>query len=147
MDKESEGFAYLRKQFPKLSEAKKKEGIFVAPPIKQLFEDHDFSTELNATERRSREALENVCSTFLGNEKAENYSDIVQELISSYSAMVCNKSLKVHFLHSHLDFFPVNMGAVSDEHGENFIRTFPKWKRGAMENGVQIIWLTAAGVL
>jgi hypothetical protein len=24
----------------------------------------------------------------------------------------------VHFLDSHLDFFPVNVGAVSDEHGE-----------------------------
>jgi hypothetical protein len=29
-------------------------------------------------------------------------------------------SLKVHFLHSHLDFFPQNLGAVSDEQGERF---------------------------
>ena len=29
-------------------------------------------------------------------------------------------SLKTHFLHSHLDFFPENCGAVSDEHGECF---------------------------
>jgi hypothetical protein len=29
-------------------------------------------------------------------------------------------SLKVHFLGSHLDFFPENVGAVSDEHGERF---------------------------
>nr|CAH7733773.1 unnamed protein product [Callosobruchus chinensis] len=34
--------------------------------------------------------------------------------------MGCNMSLKVHFLHSHLDFFPENLGAVSDEHGERF---------------------------
>ena len=27
---------------------------------------------------------------------------------------------KIHFLHSHLDFFPENCGAVSDEHGERF---------------------------
>ncbi|UYV74905.1 hypothetical protein LAZ67_12001752 [Cordylochernes scorpioides] len=26
----------------------------------------------------------------------------------------------IHFLHSHLDFFPDNLGAVSDEHGERF---------------------------
>jgi hypothetical protein len=31
-----------------------------------------------------------------------------------------NMSLKVHFLGSHLDFFPENLGAVSDEHGERF---------------------------
>ena len=29
-------------------------------------------------------------------------------------------SLKIHFLHSYLDFFPENRGAVSDEHGERF---------------------------
>ena len=29
-------------------------------------------------------------------------------------------SLKIHFLHSHLDFFPENLGDVSDEHGERF---------------------------
>ena len=34
--------------------------------------------------------------------------------------MVCKMSLKIHFLHSHLDFFPDNLGAVSDEQGERF---------------------------
>lgn len=29
-------------------------------------------------------------------------------------------SLKVHFLHSHLDFFPENLGKVNDEHRERF---------------------------
>lgn len=28
--------------------------------------------------------------------------------------------LKIHFLYSHLEFFPENLGAVSDEHGERF---------------------------
>jgi hypothetical protein len=52
----------------------------------------------------------------------ENYSEIVQELISSYSAVECNMSLKLHLLHSHLDFFPENMEAVSNERGEKFIQ-------------------------
>jgi hypothetical protein len=30
-------------------------------------------------------------------------------------------------------FFPVNIGVVSDEHVENAIRPFPKWKRGSVE--------------
>jgi len=29
-------------------------------------------------------------------------------------------SLKIHFLESHLNFFPENLGEVSDEHGERF---------------------------
>lgn len=31
-----------------------------------------------------------------------------------------NMSLKIHFLHSHLNFFPQNLGDESDEHGERF---------------------------
>jgi hypothetical protein len=56
-------------------------------------------------QKEAWEAFENVCRNFLGNEIAENYSDIVQELTLSYSAMWRNISLKLHFLHSHLDFF------------------------------------------
>ncbi|GFW51249.1 uncharacterized protein TNCV_3595311 [Trichonephila clavipes] len=29
-------------------------------------------------------------------------------------------SVKVHFLHSHLDYFPENLGAVSEEQGQRF---------------------------
>jgi hypothetical protein len=50
---------------------------------KQLFEDRDFSIKLNAAESRAWEVLENVCGNLLGNEEAENYSEIVQQLIPS----------------------------------------------------------------
>lgn len=40
--------------------------------------------------------------------------------LNAYEGMGCNMSLKIHFLHSHLDFFPENLGDVSDEHGERF---------------------------
>jgi len=53
MDKESEGFTYLRQTFPKVSEAKRNEGSFVCPQIKQLFEDHDFSAEWNGYRYKS----------------------------------------------------------------------------------------------
>jgi hypothetical protein len=36
-DKESEGFGYLRQQFPTIIEAKMKGGIFDGPQIKQPF--------------------------------------------------------------------------------------------------------------
>ena len=98
-----------------------KEGIFICPQITQIFEDQDFSTKLYCTERRAWKAFENVCRNFLGNENAENYSEILLELISSYSSIGCNMSLKLHFLNYILDFFfPENMAAVSDELGEIF---------------------------
>jgi hypothetical protein len=34
--------------------------------------------------------------------------------------MGVNMSLKIHFLHSHLDFFPENLGSTSDEQSERF---------------------------
>jgi hypothetical protein len=34
--------------------------------------------------------------------------------------MGVNMSLKIHFLHSHLDFFRENLGSTSNEQGERF---------------------------
>src|ERR1043165_8373694 len=61
-----------------------------------------------------------ICKDFRGNHRSQNYMDIGQELLQSYQALECKMSLKVHFLMSHMDFFPDNMGSVSDEHGEIF---------------------------
>jgi hypothetical protein len=82
MHKESKEFAYLRQKFLKISEANMKKVIFIDLQITQLCKDQGFSTILNSTERRAWKAFENVCRNFLSNEKAENYSEIGQGLIS-----------------------------------------------------------------
>ena len=46
----------------------------------------------------------------------------------SYEDMGCRMSFKIHFLHSHLNFFPLNLGAVSEEHGERFHQDITKMK-------------------
>jgi len=43
---------------------------------------------------------------FLGRHYAENYRNMVVDLVQSYKAVRFNMSLRVHFLDSHLDFFP-----------------------------------------
>ncbi|UYV67469.1 K02A2.6-like [Cordylochernes scorpioides] len=103
-----------------ISEAKIKEGIFVGPQIRELQQDGNFQNSLNEVEAAAWNSFRNVCKNFLGSVKVENYRDIVNDLLLSYKALGCNMSLKIHFLHSHLDFFPDNLGAVSDEHGERF---------------------------
>jgi len=45
---------------------------------------------------------------------------LIENLLRNYKNMGCKMSLKIHFLHSHLDFFPDNLGAVTDEQGERF---------------------------
>ena len=41
-------------------------------------------------------------------------------MLKAHQTMGCNMSLANQFLHSHLDFFPPNVRAVSDEHVERF---------------------------
>ena len=45
---------------------------------------------------------------------------MVADLVQSYKAVGCYTFLKVHFLDTHLDFFPENLGVVSNEHREQF---------------------------
>jgi hypothetical protein len=63
------------------------------------------------------------------NHKAEDYRDMVVDPVQFYEAMGCTMSLKVHFLDSHLDFFPENLSGqweVSTE--SDFTRKFPPRK-------------------
>lgn len=120
MDQSSNAFTYLRDKFPKISEAKIKEGIFVGPQIRNVIMDTHFEELLTGKERAAWIAFKAVVSDFLGNHKSPNYVDIVHRCIDAYSSMGCNMSLKIHLLDSHLDFFPPNLGDVSDEHGERF---------------------------
>lgn len=41
-------------------------------------------------------------------------------MLEAFREINVNMSLKIHFLANHLDFFPDNLGAFSDEHGERF---------------------------
>ena len=68
-------------------------------------------------------------SNFLGNKKHQNYKAIVKNLLDKYKELGCNMSLKVHFLDSHLDVFPKNLGAVSEEQGERFHQDMKELER------------------
>ena len=57
---------------------------------------------------------------FLGSFKSPNFVQIVTNFLHAYQEVGARMSLKIHFLHSHLDFYPSNIGDVSDEHGERF---------------------------
>lgn len=81
------------------------------------------------------EAFKSVATEFLGNNKADKYERLVANLLKSYKLLGCNMSLKIHFLHSHLDYFPLNCGSVSDEHGERFHQDI-----SAMEKRYQGKW-------
>jgi len=79
---------------------------------------------LTETENSAWLTFRAVCLNFLGNIKAENYKELVENKLNAYQTMGCNMSLKIHFLHSHWGLFPFNLGAVGDEHVERFHQDF-----------------------
>lgn len=118
---EGPAFDRLREIFPKISEAKLREGVFDGPQIRKLCRDDIFENKLENIERNAFVSFKEVVGSFLGNRRDHNYKVIVERLIGNYKEMGCRMSLKLHFLHSHLDFFPTcSLGAVSDEQGERF---------------------------
>jgi hypothetical protein len=66
-------------------------------------------------------------------DKADN-KELVENL--SCEELRCNMSLKIHFLHSHLDFPPENCGALSDDHGECFQHDITAMEKRYQANGV-----------
>ena len=100
--------------------------VFVGLQIMELMQDKQFDEDLKQTERNAWLLFKRICKDFLGNHKAVNYQDVVQDLLTSYKATGCNMSLKIHFLELHLDFFPGNLGEDSDEHDERFHKDIMK---------------------
>ena len=120
LNKEGACFKYVQEKFPKLSVEKVKEGVFVGPQIRALSKDPQFLSTMTDVEKNAWLSFSEVVSKFLGNTKAPDYEKIVGNMLTCFEALGCLMSLKVHFLHSHLEFFPQNLGDMSEEHGERF---------------------------
>ena len=77
MDKTGRAFQYVRNEFPNVSDAKIKEGIFIGPQIMEMMQDKQFDEDLNEIERNAWLSFKRICKDFLGNHKAANYQDVV----------------------------------------------------------------------
>jgi hypothetical protein len=91
--------------FPRLSEAKLKEGVLIGPQIPDIIKDEYFDTLLQVDEKAAWDSFKFVVKGFLENKRGQNYEELVNNLLQSYQNLSCNVSEKIHFLHSHLDFF------------------------------------------
>lgn len=120
LPKDNKSFKYIKQKFPKLSDAKVEGGIFVGPQIRKLMDDDEFTKCLNRNEKKAWASFKKVIENFFGNNKSPDYENIVKEMLDNFKALGCRMSPKIHFLHAHLDFFPKNLGAMSEEHGERF---------------------------
>ena len=73
---------------------------------------------MNPIEARAWMVFTDVVKDLLENKRADNCKKLMAELLSSFQNLGCYMSIKVHYLKSHLDSFPKNLGSVSDEQGE-----------------------------
>lgn len=117
---DSECFQHIAFSFPALSFEKIKAGVFDGPQIRALVRDEKFVRKMNEQEKSAWVSFVAVMQNFLGNKKANNYEVLVTRMLLAFRDLGCNMSVKLHFLNSHLDQFPQNLGAVSDEQGEHF---------------------------
>jgi len=104
----SPAFLFLCENFPSLSTEKVKTGIFIGPQLRLLSRDPQFDLSLSDDHKAAGKAFRHDATGFLGNVKAIHFTKLVEDLITSYEKLLCNMSLKMHFLPSHLDSFLVN---------------------------------------
>ena len=74
-----------------------------------------------------------IVQNFLGNKKSPNYIQHIEQIMLHFQRLGCHMSIKMHFLFSHLDRFPENLGDLSEEQGERFhqdIRTMEERYQG-----------------
>lgn len=133
LNKDGECFKYIAKKFHNLSTEKLKAGIFDGPQIRRLIKDENFNSYMTDIEKNAWNEFVWTAQNFLGNKKDESYAEHIELMLLHFQQLGCNMSIKVHFLHSHLDRFPENLGDLSEEQGERFhqdIRTMEERYQG-----------------
>ena len=120
LNKDGSCFQYICKKFKGISIEKLKNGVFEGPDIRTLIKDANFVSSMNETEKAAWESFVLVVQNFLGNKRADNYKELIKNMLDSYQALGCLMNIKLHYINSHLDMFPENLGDVSDEQGERF---------------------------
>ena len=108
LDKDGDYFQYICKIFPSLSNEKLKAGIFDESQIRQLIRDQNTYDSMNevgsAAWLAAWSSFIEVVKNFLGNYIANNYKEMESsQMLGNFSILGINISIKVHFLHSHLD--------------------------------------------
>jgi hypothetical protein len=83
----------------------------VGPQIRKLFRDDMFNNLLQGYEKKAWDAFHLVSANFLGNIRAENYKELIEDMLSLYHKLACSMSLKIHAS------FPLGFVARQLRHG------------------------------
>ena len=92
--------------------------MFNGPEIRELTNDEAITASMSAVEKTAWTAFRVVISNFLGKRRGLDYKKQIKELFKSFQFLGARMSVKMHFLCSHLDYFPDNCGDYNEEQGE-----------------------------
>ena len=113
---DSECFQHILRTFLGLFYKKIKAGVFDGPQIRTLIvRNQAFVQAMNDKEKAAWLSFVDVMKNFLGNKKAGNHEDLVGNMLSAFRHLGCKMSIKLHFLFSHLEKFPDNLGVMNRE--------------------------------
>lgn len=93
---------------------------------------NEFSTVLSNKFRKAWDALKAVIQNVLGKHRAEpnEVKRLVNAMLNDFEKINVSMTLKLHFLHHHLDVLLQQLPTESDEQGERFHQiTMPMEKR------------------
>ncbi|QQP31526.1 Uncharacterized protein FKW44_025149 [Caligus rogercresseyi] len=108
----------LMKQFTR---ALDKDGVLQLPKVKAgIFDGPQIRKLIKTQKCAAWKSFVQVVNNFLGNTKAANHARLISTMIEAFQKLGCLMSIKMHFLFSHMEKFPENLGAMSDEQGEGF---------------------------
>ena len=110
-----------------------KGGIFDGPQVRKLLQDQTFTARITVAEKATWYSYVSVIREFLSNTKSSNYQILVDVMLQNFQTLGARISIKLHYLFSHLNYFPGNLGDVSEEQGERFhqdIRTMQERYQG-----------------
>jgi len=120
LDREGDAFNELRRIFPRLSGMKIKEGILNGPDIRRLIKDRQFEDALSEQELVAWACVKAVIQKALGGQRSEDWRIHIEKMITAFHRLGVSMSLKIHFMHCHVEKFAQQSPAESDQHGERF---------------------------
>jgi len=96
-----------------------------------MFQDENFLGTMTDVEKRACKVFEMCLKTFYRNNKVPDFEEIVSDMIENYERLECLMNVKLHFLDSHLNYFPENLGVIdindnNDEFPQDELLYFPE---------------------
>jgi len=86
-----------------------------------------------------------VIDNVLGIHRSENWHILIEDMLTAFHCLNVRMSLKIHFLHSHVEKFAVQSPNESDEHGERFYQVTARFEHIAAKR-YMLFWVIFVGI-